>query len=209
MKKIAAMPLLAIALVVLSACGDAPEGGESTASSSVQVEVQSAEPSSAVAPNPVKDYMSANFDGEYDVITTNTRTEVRVYGLSKDDTEALVESLTGLAENIVVSDYSDDSSILYTYQNGKLAYDSENPTELKTQGDGTMTLEIFKKIKNGMTYNDVVNLVGGDGSLDASGGTAEYKTEIYSWPCPDDIIGSANVTFQGDVVVGKAQFGLE
>lgn len=72
-----------------------------------------------------------------------------------------------------------------------------------------ITAEKFNRIESGMTYDEVVNIVGSDGELlsQADVGGDEYKTEMYVWY--GVVPGSnANVTFQGGKVVAKAQFGL-
>lgn len=72
-----------------------------------------------------------------------------------------------------------------------------------------MTAEKFNRIESGMTYDEVVNIVGSDGELlsQADVGGDEYKTEMYVWY--GAVPGSnANVTFQGGKVVAKAQIGL-
>lgn len=210
MNKLVALSLSATVLIILSACGNNSESQQSVQSASAQSTAQSIMQPEEVEQNPVKDYMDSNFDGKCDVITTDTRTDVRVYGLSKEDAESLVADIDGLAENISVSDYSaDGSTIQYTYQNGKLTYDAENVKDYSIQGGGTVSMELYKKIKNGMTYNEVVNLIGADGKPVVSAGDGEYKTECYEWPGDSGDYSSVDVTFQGGVVAGKLQIGLE
>lgn len=72
-----------------------------------------------------------------------------------------------------------------------------------------MTSEKFNAIETGMTYDEVVNIVGSEGELSSQVdiGGDEYKTEIYVWY--GVVPGSnANVTFQGGKVVAKAELGL-
>lgn len=72
-----------------------------------------------------------------------------------------------------------------------------------------ITAEKFNAIETGMTYDDVVNIIGSEGELSSQVdiGGDEYKTEIYVWY--GAVPGSnANVTFQGGKVVAKAQLGL-
>lgn len=72
-----------------------------------------------------------------------------------------------------------------------------------------ITIDEFNAIETGMTYNEVVKIVGSDGELTSQVdiGEYEFKTEIYVWY---GIVpgANANVTFQGGKVVAKAQFGL-
>lgn len=203
MKRILTVALSAVLSIFLSACGGKTESTQPNA------EMHSEQPVSAQQ-NPVKDYMESNFDGEYDVILTDTRTEVRVYGLSKEDTQSLAISLRDLAETVSVSDYStENSTILYTYQNGELAYDANDTEKYELRGDGTVTMEIYRKIKIGMTYNEVVNLIGADGTPLLSAGEGEYGFESYDWPGANSEYSSASITFQDGVVSAKIQIGLD
>ena len=78
--------------------------------------------------------------------------------------------------------------------------------------EASISLEEFNKIETGMTYNEVCDIVGGEGTLGSSvdvGVGDEYKTEIYQWTGDGSIGANANVTFQGGKVVSKAQIGLK
>lgn len=73
----------------------------------------------------------------------------------------------------------------------------------------TVTKEEFDKIETGMTYREVVEIIGFDGELNSQvdiGAGDEYKTEIYTWANKNG--SNMNATFQGDKVVSKAQIGL-
>ena len=96
---------------------------------------------------------------------------------------------------------------------------NDNPNELikDTPADviaseGSISLEEFNKIETGMTYEQVCNIIGGEGTLNSSVDLDmgdEYKTELYSWTGDGTIGANANITFQGGKVVSKAQFGLQ
>lgn len=78
--------------------------------------------------------------------------------------------------------------------------------------EASITLEEFNKIETGMTYDQVCEIVGGNGTLGSSVDMnmgSEYKTEIYQWTGSGSIGANANVTFQGGKVVMKAQAGLK
>ena len=78
--------------------------------------------------------------------------------------------------------------------------------------DTKMTLEEFNKIETGMTYEQVVEIVGVEGTVLSETditGNEQYKTTMYSWDGDGSLGANANVTFQGGKVISKAQFGLE
>lgn len=72
-----------------------------------------------------------------------------------------------------------------------------------------MTMEEFEAIENGMTYEEVVNIVGGEGELSNTASSGDYTIELYSWTGNGSANSNANVTFQNGVVTGKAQVGLK
>ena len=78
--------------------------------------------------------------------------------------------------------------------------------------EASISLEEFNKIETGMTYEEVCDIVGGEGTLGSSvdvGIGEEYMTEIYQWTGDGSIGANANVSFQGGKVVSKAQIGLQ
>ena len=86
---------------------------------------------------------------------------------------------------------------------------ASNSSVIKTTGK--VTYENFEKIQNGMTYQEVVDLLGKEGEILSDvdlGMGEEYKTTVYAWT--ENIgIGNCNVTIQGGKVVAKAQAGLD
>lgn len=94
-----------------------------------------------------------------------------------------------------------------------------NPSDNNTTQTGTdivqnqekITLEKFNKIETGMTYQEVVDIVGEEGTVISETDIMQdekYKTIMYCWYASNGI-ANANVTFQGGKVVSKAQLGLE
>lgn len=76
--------------------------------------------------------------------------------------------------------------------------------------DSGITISEFNKIEIGMTYDEVVSIIGEEGecfsSLDLGLGS-DYKTELFTWNGPDGI-STASVMFQDNKVISKSQFGL-
>ena len=89
---------------------------------------------------------------------------------------------------------------------------STSSNNFDTIDDIKITLEEFNSIETGMTYEQVVEIIGGEGTVlsetDVTG-DAQYKTTMYSWEGKGNLGANANITFQAGKVVSKAQFGLE
>ena len=75
-----------------------------------------------------------------------------------------------------------------------------------------ISLKEFNQIENGMTYEEVCKIIGCDGELRSEADLnigSQYATKIYTWKGEKGLGANANVTFQGGVVIAKAQVGLE
>ena len=70
------------------------------------------------------------------------------------------------------------------------------------------TMEKFNQIQTGMSYDDVVSIMGSDGELSSESEVEGYKTQIYVWYAMN---GYSNmlVIIQDGVVSSKSQNGLE
>ena len=71
------------------------------------------------------------------------------------------------------------------------------------------TLEKFNQIENGMTYQEVKNIIGCDGTLSSDVGDEEsYNLKTYYWYGKDNISNMV-LMFENDVLNGKNQIGLD
>ncbi len=77
----------------------------------------------------------------------------------------------------------------------------------KTDNENKVTMENFKKLKNGMSYKQVVEILGKEGELLSENEVAGTKTEMYQWKA--GMMSNMNAMFQNDKLMSKAQFGLE
>ncbi len=78
-----------------------------------------------------------------------------------------------------------------------------------TQKHEKLNLEKFNKIETGMTYEQVVAIIGEEGTVLSESEISNIKTIIYSWYGKGSIGANANITFQNGKVISKAQFGLK
>jgi predicted Zn-dependent peptidase len=76
--------------------------------------------------------------------------------------------------------------------------------------DPGISMEEFEEIQNGMTVEEVVKIIGGEGEIMSEvgeKGTSLY-TVMYKYDGESGLGSNANVTFQGGKLQMKAQFGL-
>jgi len=72
-----------------------------------------------------------------------------------------------------------------------------------------ITVDEYEEIEAGMSYDEVCDIIGGEGELLSESSIAGYDGAIYSWEGKGSVGANANVTFQNGEVVTKAQIGLK
>lgn len=72
-----------------------------------------------------------------------------------------------------------------------------------------ITLDEFNTIQNGMSYEEVVEIIGSEGEASSTATVGDITTSIYMWKGKGSVGANANVTFIDNKVSAKAQFGLE
>ena len=72
-----------------------------------------------------------------------------------------------------------------------------------------ITLDEFNTIQNGMSYEEVVEIIGSEGEASSTATGGDITTSIYMWKGKGSVGANANVTFIDNKVSAKAQFGLE
>jgi hypothetical protein len=97
--------------------------------------------------------------------------------------------------------------------------DSSNRTTSGTpasSGDGStsdgskntaLTMEKYNQIKNGMSYKQVVEIIGSEGTETMSSGEGKYKVTSYKWE--GDNYQFINAVFMGDKLNSKVQSNLK
>jgi hypothetical protein len=82
--------------------------------------------------------------------------------------------------------------------------------DMNTITDNGITLDEYNRIQSGMSYKDVVSIIGEYGTELGTadlGLGSELVTTIYVWYGSNGI-ANASITFQGDKVTIKTQLGL-
>lgn len=69
----------------------------------------------------------------------------------------------------------------------------------------------FDQIESGMTYEQVKEIIGGEGEVISESGKPgdQFHTVIYHYEGEGELGANASFTFQGGKLVNKAQFGLK
>lgn len=74
--------------------------------------------------------------------------------------------------------------------------------------DTRITRAKFEQVHEGMSYADVVQILGSSGQVISSSQIADIRTVMYQWENPGFAGGNMNAMFQNDKLVSKAQFAL-
>ena len=87
----------------------------------------------------------------------------------------------------------------------------ESAEKKETKNDPGISKKEFEQIQSGMTYEEVVSIIGGEGEvLSESGNKGEdLHTVMYQWDGESGFGANANAMFQGGKLNTKSQFGLE
>lgn len=107
-------------------------------------------------------------------------------------TESMVRALTGTAEDIPAFK----------------AYYIDIHDENSDMAKEYVTLEKFNQVETGMTYEEVVEIMGAEGEVISSAEIMGTVSTIYSWQ-GKDAFSSVIITFLGDAVESKTQTGLD
>lgn len=83
------------------------------------------------------------------------------------------------------------------------------PVSTEPKNNGLLTEEKFSKITDGMTYEEVVNIIGSEGTVMSETGTpgSAFHTVMYEFKT-DGFMSVSTMTFQGGKLINKTQFGL-
>lgn len=92
--------------------------------------------------------------------------------------------------------------------------ENENKTDNKAEVDtnaGKMTKAKFDEIQNGMTYEEVTKIIGGEGEVLSESGQKgqQFHTIMYQYEGVGNLGANSNLMFQEGKLVNKAQFGLK
>lgn len=87
---------------------------------------------------------------------------------------------------------------------------TEAPTEAPAPADSTgVNLANFNRIQNGMTYEEVVAILGEEGTVLSETDIAGIKTVMYQWFGTGSLGANMNAMFQNGAMIQKSQFGLK
>ncbi|MGI5963646.1 MAG: DUF4236 domain-containing protein [Lawsonibacter sp.] len=214
-------------LFFITSC-DSPEKSSSQASShpsasSAAVSQQEADPTEAVKADAL-DIVDGIFSSESisSVRVSDVKIELYVQNsvdsMDWDSTEqAAQEASTALMNEVglqyaIVYVQDESGNNLLTTLNGETTYNINTVETVSGPNPSTISLAEFEAIQTGMEYQEVFDIIGGRGTMLSEvdmGLGDEYYTVIYQWEGEGFVGANANVTFQGGVVISKAQFGLE
>ncbi len=224
MKKLL-IPLILCALL-LTACGGQEEDKGRTAVIGPKISAEQEAQKEAVR-TAVLQTLDRAYDGELSVSVRTDRVEVSVllsdpaysadaeppadWAAVKEETAETTLSLSDALRDL--GDYraliylmDRQESILLTAFDGKAAFDKFEKRASQGGGEG-LTLAAFDAVLEGMSYEEVCVLLGGEGELLSSVEDGELFTEIYSWS--DGGGASATVVFENGGMASKTQVGLE
>ena len=88
------------------------------------------------------------------------------------------------------------------------AYVSESPAAAEPSDDAGVTMANYLRLDTGMSYREVVEILGEPGEEMSRSDLADITTVMYGWTASRWTGANMNAMFQNDRLVTKAQFGL-
>lgn len=120
------------------------------------------------------------------------------------------------ANGVTISDNADAANIPDTEEPPPgPPTDAPPPTEVPpttvppTEDSTGVTLANFNKLQSGMSYEEVVAILGEEGTVLSQTDIAGFSTVMYQWFGEGSLGANMNAMFQNGEMVSKAQFGLE
>ena len=126
---------------------------------------------------------------------------IAIAGTSDDEEEKQADPVAPVTEQVPAP----------VVNNAEVVKEEPVPEPEEPKNGPGISKEEFDKIKNGMTYKEVVEIIGGEGEVLSEVGEegSQFYTIMYSFDGESGFGANANFTFQSGKLMSKAQFGLE
>lgn len=86
----------------------------------------------------------------------------------------------------------------------------EPKPETKTEAATGVNMTNFSKLRNGMSYQEAVKILGKEGEVLSESEIGGIKTVMYKWDADEGSWGAnMNAMFQNGKLMSKSQFGLK
>ncbi len=190
-----------IVIIVIAAIGSGNSSSSSTDTSNTNTDVASTEN------NTVTKETSGITEEEFDSIETGMTYDEVVAIIGEDGTNISESEVAGI--NTVIYEWTSSEiwgNANITFQNGKVVNKAQ--FGVSSGDDVEITLDQYNSIETGMSYDEVVEILGGEGSLLSDTEIAGSKSQIYMWN-GTSLGANANITFSDGKVMAKAQSGLK
>lgn len=200
-KKLMIIVLSAMLAISATACGSSAGEKKETKPDTTEAKEETKEPETTPpAEEPTKT------DNPIELISTGMSYKDVVKAFGVDGGLMSQNTVSGSNVSVWKWDYTDGSGyITVTTQDGIVT--AKNDVRLNA-ATSNITLEIFNSITAGMSYEEVKNLIGSEGTLLSDTDLGGIKSTMYMWKSADGL-GNASIMFQNDAVVSGSQTGLK
>lgn len=203
---------LIVVIVIIAIAGSGTSGSNSNSSSSTAA----SNSTDAVQTDNGSSESTGATDNEEDSGNINAEKFAAIeQGMSYEEVVDIigsegVEQSTSTVGDITTTIYDWDSdswgNASVTFQNDKVV----NKTQIGVSGqsEAEITMDMYNQIETGMTYDEVVAIIGGEGELQSDTSVAGISSQLYSWP-GSSLGSSCSITFNDGKVSSKSQYGLD
>lgn len=131
-------------------------------------------------------------------------------GGGSEETKSEVEKVEEKVETVPVNKEESKDEEVAVEEEEEVETAEETDQEVKETKDTTgVTMENFNKLETGMSYEEVVSILGSEGEILSESEIAGSKATMYTWDGDSGWGANMNVMIQDGELVSKAQFGLE
>ena len=121
---------------------------------------------------------------------------VGVLGDTSEDSEVADKSKQPVSSEVVAETKEDE-----------VAEEVVEEEVVEEEGTG-ITMDNFNKLESGMSYEEIVAILGAEGEIMSETEVGGIKTAMYMWDA-NSFGANMNVMVQDDALISKAQFGLK
>lgn len=221
MKRIITILLGTVMALALTACGstgtttDASEGTTDTVSSAVTSEAKDTaeKPDTSTGAAEEADKSEKTSD-DVEGITAEKYEKIE-NGMSYEDVKGIIGTD---GENVSSSDVAGVTTAIYQWKSGNFgtamvtfqndAVTGKSQFGVSEQSDVTVSAAQYDKIETGMTYDEVKEILGGDGQSLSETEIAGQTAEMYSWS-GSSLGSNCTISFGNGKVTAKSQVGLQ
>lgn len=198
--------IVAVILIAIAAAGNGASNGSSNSSGDSASQSQDSANNPAASDSSASD-SSAKIDADkFEKIESGMTYDQVKEIIGSDGTEQSTSAVGNTTTTIYEWDSDSFGVATVTFQDDKVVNKAQ--AGVGNKSTGTATMDKYNQVQTGMSYDQVKEIMGGDGELESDTDVSGSKSQLYLWN-GESVGSNASITFTDGAVSSKAQFGLD